>query len=133
MTGSCVVTILGFVQCQPVDNAYTEDMRCRQPKHSTTVLSVAWAKLRDWASVAGRGRLLLSGSVAHASLKTAVYDKDPIAPFCNIELLNSELGAPSSPPLLSNCNPPCEHHSRLTCQSSKTSLIIGLRALGQKS
>ena len=38
----------------------------------TAVLSEAWAKLRDWASVAGRGRLLLSGSVAHASLKTAV-------------------------------------------------------------
>jgi len=31
----------------------------------------AWAKLRDWASVAGRGRLLLSGSVAHASFETA--------------------------------------------------------------
>ena len=30
------------------------------------------AKLRVWASVAGRGRLLLSCSVAHASLKTAV-------------------------------------------------------------
>ena len=38
----------------------------------TAVLSEAWAKLRDWASVAGRGQLLLSGSVAHASLKTAV-------------------------------------------------------------
>ena len=38
----------------------------------TALLSEAWAKLRDWASVAGRGRLLLSGSVAHASLKTAV-------------------------------------------------------------
>ena len=38
----------------------------------TAVSSEAWAKLRDWASVAGRGRLLLSGSVAHASLKTAV-------------------------------------------------------------
>ena len=36
------------------------------------VSSEAWAKLRDWSSVAGRGRLLLSGSVAHASLKTAV-------------------------------------------------------------
>ena len=35
------------------------------PKH-TAVSSEAWAKLRDWASVAGRGRLLLSGSVAHA-------------------------------------------------------------------
>ena len=41
-------------------------------KMITAVLSEAWAKLRDWASVAGRGRLLLSGSVAHASLKTAV-------------------------------------------------------------
>ena len=40
--------------------------------HSTAVSSEAWAKFRDWASVAGRGRLLLSGSVAHASLKTAV-------------------------------------------------------------
>ena len=28
--------------------------------------------MREWAGVAGRGRLLLSGSVAHASLKTAV-------------------------------------------------------------
>ena len=28
--------------------------------------------MRDWASVAVRGRLLLSGSIAHASLKTAV-------------------------------------------------------------
>ena len=40
---------------------------------STAVLSEAWAKLRDWASVAGRGLLLLSGSVAHASLETAVF------------------------------------------------------------
>ena len=39
----------------------------------TEVSSEAWAKLRDWASVASRGRLLLSGSVAHASLKTAVH------------------------------------------------------------
>ena len=39
---------------------------------ATAVSSEAWAKLRDWASVAGRGQLLLSGSVAHASLKTAV-------------------------------------------------------------
>ena len=39
----------------------------------TAVSSEAWAKLRDWASMAGRGRLLLSGSVAHPSLKTAVY------------------------------------------------------------
>ena len=39
---------------------------------STAVSSEAWAKLRDWASVASRGWLLLSGSIAHASLKTAV-------------------------------------------------------------
>ena len=38
----------------------------------TAVSSDARAKLRDWASLAGRGRQLLSGSVAHASLKTAV-------------------------------------------------------------
>ena len=38
-------------------------------KQGTAVLSEAWAKLRDWASVAGRGRLLLSGSVAHALSK----------------------------------------------------------------
>ena len=38
----------------------------------TAVSSEAWAKLSDWTSVAGRGRLLLSGSVAHASLITAV-------------------------------------------------------------
>ena len=38
----------------------------------TAVLSEAWAKLRDWAGVAGRGQLLLSSSIAHASLITAV-------------------------------------------------------------
>ena len=38
----------------------------------TAVSSEARAKLRVWASVAGRGRLLLSGSVAHASLETTV-------------------------------------------------------------
>ena len=45
----------------------------RLSKLDTAVLSEAWAELRDWASVASRGRLLLSGSIAHASLKTAVY------------------------------------------------------------
>ena len=40
----------------------------------TAVSSEAWAKLCDWASVAGRGWLLLSGSTAHASLKTAVRE-----------------------------------------------------------
>ena len=45
----------------------------------TAVSSEAWAKLRDWASVAGTGRLLLSGSVAHDSLKTAVdYTSDVV-------------------------------------------------------
>ena len=43
-----------------------------QAVSNTAVSSEAWAKLRDWASVAGRGRLLLSGSAAHASLETAV-------------------------------------------------------------
>ena len=42
------------------------------PSTFTAVSSEAWAKLRDWASVAGKGRLLLSGSVAHASLETSV-------------------------------------------------------------
>ena len=41
--------------------------------NSTAVLSEAWAKLRDWPSVAAKGRLLLSGSVAHASRETAVH------------------------------------------------------------
>ena len=40
----------------------------------TAVSSEAWAKLRDWASVAARGRLLLSGTIAHASLKAAVLN-----------------------------------------------------------
>ena len=44
-----------------------------QPFSCTAVSCEAWAKLRDWASVAGRGRLILSGSVAHASLKTTVF------------------------------------------------------------
>ena len=44
---------------------------------TTAVSSEAWVKLRDWASVAGRGRLLLSSSVAHASLETAVNTPEP--------------------------------------------------------
>ena len=40
---------------------------------NTAVLSEAWAKLREWAILAGKGRLLLSGSVVLASLKAAVY------------------------------------------------------------
>ena len=39
---------------------------------NAAVSSEEWAKLRDWASVSVRGRLLLSGSIAHASLETAV-------------------------------------------------------------
>ena len=38
----------------------------------TTVSSEAWAKLREWAVLAGKGRLLLSGSVVLASLKAPV-------------------------------------------------------------
>ena len=38
----------------------------------TAVSSEAWAKLREWAVLAGLGRLLLSGSVVLASLKAAV-------------------------------------------------------------
>ena len=38
----------------------------------TAVSSEAWAKLREWAILAGKGRLLLSGSVVLASLKAAV-------------------------------------------------------------
>ena len=62
-------------------------------KACAAVLSEAWAKLRDWASVAGRGRLLLSGSVAHASLKTAVCINCPpqisyfLCYFCNTAVL----------------------------------------------
>ena len=40
---------------------------------NTAVLSEAWAKLCKWAILAGKGRLLLSGSVVLASLKAAVY------------------------------------------------------------
>ena len=39
----------------------------------TAVLSEAWAKLREWAILAGKGQLLLSGSVVLASLKAAVH------------------------------------------------------------
>ena len=38
----------------------------------TAVLSEAWAKLREWAILAGKGWLLLSGSVVLASLKASV-------------------------------------------------------------
>ena len=63
---------------------------------STAVSSEAWAKLRDWASVAGGGRPLLSGSIAHASLKTAVEASIPsINPeanqdtdFCRLDALD---------------------------------------------
>ena len=42
--------------------------------HHTAVSSEAWAKLREWAILAGKGRLLLSGSVVLASLKAAVQE-----------------------------------------------------------
>ena len=53
-------------------------------KRVTAVSREAWAKLRDWACVAVRGRLLLSGSIAHASLKTTVN-----GPFW-VEVANQE-------------------------------------------
>ena len=40
---------------------------------NAAVSSEEWAKLRDWASVSVRGRLLLSGSIAHASLSKPLY------------------------------------------------------------
>ena len=55
-----------------------EDERSRKVEtesslgRSTAVSSEAWAKLREWAILAGKGRLLLSGSVVLASLKAAV-------------------------------------------------------------
>ena len=61
--------ILLTVKLSLVANGVTE---LRGLPLSTAVSSEAWAKLRDWASVGGRGRLLLSGSVAHASLETTV-------------------------------------------------------------
>ena len=42
------------------------------PYMFTAVSSEAWARLREWAVLAGKGRLLLSGSVVLASLKAAV-------------------------------------------------------------
>ena len=69
-------------------------------KYYTAVSSEAWAKLRDWASVAGRGRLLLSGSVAHASLKTAVSQATLSSPldlglhlFAAVDKVHGGLGA----------------------------------------
>ena len=38
----------------------------------TAVSSEAWAKLREWAVLASKGRLLLYGSVVLASLKAPV-------------------------------------------------------------
>ena len=39
---------------------------------NTAVLSEAWAKLREWAILDGKGWMLLSGSIVLASLKAAV-------------------------------------------------------------
>ena len=39
---------------------------------STALSREAWAKLGEWAILAGKGRLLLSGSIVLASLKAAV-------------------------------------------------------------
>ena len=48
---------------------------------NTAVSSEAWAKLREWAILAGKGRLLLSGSVVLASLKAAVLSTLSLVPF----------------------------------------------------
>ena len=39
---------------------------------TTAVSSEAWVKLREWAILANKNQLLLSGSVVLASLKAAV-------------------------------------------------------------
>ena len=39
----------------------------------TAVSSEAWTKLREWAILASKGQLLLSGNVVLASLKAAVH------------------------------------------------------------
>ena len=48
----------------------------------TAVSSEAWAKLREWAILAGKGWLLLSGSVVLFSLKAAVRIESPIKCYC---------------------------------------------------
>ena len=58
-----------------MENPKSKSTQPRSKTPCTAVLSEAWAKLRDWASVAGKGWLLLSGSVAHASLKTPVQGR----------------------------------------------------------
>ena len=50
-----VATLVAFIRC------------------CTAVSSEAWAKLREWAVLAGKGRLLLSGNVVLASLKAPVH------------------------------------------------------------
>ena len=46
--------------------------------NNTAVSIEAWAKLREWAVLAGKGRLLLSGSIVLASLKAPVRISDEI-------------------------------------------------------
>ena len=74
--------LLNYSSCEQGSKSWlillSTELQCDSTCSCTAVSSEAWAKLRDWASVAGRGRLLLSGSVAHASLKTAVETWDPI-------------------------------------------------------
>ena len=66
------VTAVAYHLCLNLPRAFSQPGKHSFGDPCTAVSSEAWAKLRDWASVAVRGRLLLSGSVAHASLKTAV-------------------------------------------------------------
>ena len=55
------------------------------------VSSEAWAKLREWAILAGKGRLLLSGSVVLASLKAAVQAGNVFLPG-QLEFLGPTMG-----------------------------------------
>ena len=48
----------------------------------TAVSSEAWAKLCEWAILAGKGQLLLSGSIVLPSLKAAVYKHMRVGWIC---------------------------------------------------
>ena len=72
LTNSTVVQSLSLSSRLNISVEADEVKRLR----ATAVSSEAWAKLRDWAGVAGRGRLLLSGSVAHVSLETPVQGEE---------------------------------------------------------
>ena len=63
----------------------------------TAVSSEAWAKLREWAILAGKGRLLLSGSVVLASLKAPVHRRLSLTVICSVEhIVRSHLATQSA-------------------------------------